>query len=147
MGGGGGTGVPWYLIFDFLGCVISDIWFFWGVRYLIFDFLGVWYLIFYFLGGKISDLVASPHRCLAHSTKYKIFLWNIGSEVYRHFPWDSVIFLQKNWFSMFHTNPFWPHIMGVLIYFIANMPGYVTKHLGLQHMNNYSKKLLHCKEI
>ena len=24
-GGGGGTGVPWYLIFDFLGDVISDI--------------------------------------------------------------------------------------------------------------------------
>ena len=34
-GGGGGTGVPWYLIFDFLGGVISDIWF----------SLGIWYLI------------------------------------------------------------------------------------------------------
>ena len=81
-GGGGGAGVPWYLIFDFLGDLISDNWFFGesDVWYLIFliqisDFCErvisdiwffggsyIWYLIF--RGSNIwyliSDRVPSP---------------------------------------------------------------------------------------
>ena len=59
-GGGGGTGVPWYLIFDFLGGVISDNWFFWG---LISDFLKsyIWFLrtcdIWFFGGYDIWYLI------------------------------------------------------------------------------------------
>ena len=72
-GGGGGTGVPWYLIFDFLG-VISDIWFLFGVKYLIFDFLGVWYLIF--LGGLIFVLgLISDIWLRSSSTLYVVNMW------------------------------------------------------------------------
>ena len=66
-GGGGGVkpGVPWYPIFDFLRGVISDIWFFFGVRHLIFFKPDIWFLwtrdnlIFDFGGGGgglISDI-------------------------------------------------------------------------------------------
>ena len=69
--GGGGTVERGYLdIWFFLGGVISNIWFFWWVRYLIFDFLGavisdIWFFwgggglisdIWFFLGGLKSDI-------------------------------------------------------------------------------------------
>ena len=46
----------WYLIFDFLVGQISDIWFFLGGVILIFDFLGGLICDIWFLGGLISDI-------------------------------------------------------------------------------------------
>ena len=67
-GGGGGTGVPWYLIFDFLGGVISDIWFFSGVWYLISDFLAR-YLIFLRTRDIIDKIVIAMcfYSCICTS--------------------------------------------------------------------------------
>ena len=57
--------VPWYMIFDFLGGVISDNWFvlgsdIWFFKRDIWFFVNASYLIFDFLGGLISYRVPPP---------------------------------------------------------------------------------------
>ena len=96
----GGGGVPWYLIFDFSGGVISDNWFSWC---LIFDiwycwpdiwFLrtrDIWYLIF-FWGSDIWYLVFGPKhnvganliKIRAHIVWYTFYhIWNFQENLYR----------------------------------------------------------------
>ena len=68
---GGGTGVPRYLIFDFLGCVISDIWLFLGG--LISD---IWFL----RGSNIWYLITfhAPHRWIITGSS-----WNVNKLIYK----------------------------------------------------------------